>query len=49
VKRYTLAYLAWLVAVLAAAAGAAAWYRHVEQIGWREVASKIGEDDNGEG
>lgn len=44
-RKYTIAYVAWLTAVLAAAAVALHWYRKVEGIGIREILRRIQEDD----
>lgn len=46
-KRYLLAYAAWLGAVLVMAGIALAWYRHVEEIGWRELGARLTNDDAG--
>lgn len=40
-RKYVAAYAAWLIAVLAMAAVATAWYKRVEQIGYRELASRL--------
>lgn len=38
-KRYIIAYGAWLMGVFACAAVMLAWYKHVQEIGWRELAN----------
>lgn len=43
--QYLRAYLLWFSFVAAAAAVAVAWYRHVEEIGLREVAERLQERD----
>lgn len=58
-KKYVTAYALWFLGVLAMAAVAAAWYRYVEDIGVRELASRLratdatdatdGESRNGDG
>lgn len=52
-RKYTIAYVAWLTAVLAAAGVALHWYRKVEQIGMAEALRRMGEEDpfavNGDG
>lgn len=40
-RKYVVAYAVWLVAVLAMATVAAAWYKHVEEIGARELLNRL--------
>lgn len=40
-RKYVMAYGVWLAGVLTMAAVALAWYRHVEQIGLRELAARM--------
>lgn len=47
-RRAWIAYGVWLTFVAVAALTAAVWYRHVEQIGWRELADKLKPDDTGD-
>lgn len=42
-KRAYILYIAWFTTVLVIAAGAAAWYRHVEKITWQALASRLNE------
>lgn len=44
-RKYVAAYAVWLAAVLAGAAVAIAWYKRVEEIGYRELASRLRPDD----
>lgn len=44
-QKYIIAYLAWLLGVLCMAGAALAWYRHVEQIGLRELAARMAATD----
>lgn len=40
-RKYVIAYGAWLAGVLTMAAIALAWYRHVEDIGLRELGARV--------
>lgn len=40
-NRYVIAYIGWLIGTLGMAAAALAWYKRVEQIGIRELASRM--------
>jgi hypothetical protein len=44
-RKYVVAYVAWLAFIAVAAAVAVSWYRKVEQIGWQEVADRLRDDD----
>lgn len=47
-RKYVIAYMAWIVGVLAMAGAALAWYRYVEGIGMRELASRLRATDDTE-
>lgn len=40
-RRYVLMYAGWIAGVVAMSAIAVAWYRYVEEIGYREVANRL--------
>lgn len=44
-RKYLVAYGAWLVGVLTMAGIALAWYRHVEGIGLRDLAERVNGPD----
>jgi len=46
-RKYALAYSAWLVGVLAMGAAAVEWYKHVESIEYREVWERLKNADDG--
>lgn len=43
-RHYVIAYASWLAGVLTMAVIALAWYRHVEQVGIRELAARLQPD-----
>jgi hypothetical protein len=47
-RKYVTAYALWFAAVLAMAVVAIGWYRHVEEIGLRELASRLRATDDPE-
>lgn len=40
-RKYMIAYAGWVVGTLTMTGAALAWYRHVENIGIREMASRL--------
>lgn len=47
-NKYIIAYLGWVAGTLLMSGVALAWYRKVEDIGWREVGARFRTDATGD-